>query len=223
MSTFPFAAVGFDLDGTLVDSLGDLRNAVNHTLGLMGREPVPTMGIRALVGGGSRRMLERALVESGGSIPNAEFEPLYVELLKYYTAHIATETRPYPGCLEALEQLNAEGCRLAVVTNKPEELALKLLDELNMLRRFNCVIGGDTLERGKPHPDMVLAAIEQCGGPFVMVGDSSYDIRAARAAGVANVALSFGYHDLPLQDLGADRVVDHYDELVPALRSLGNR
>jgi phosphoglycolate phosphatase len=189
---------------------------VNHALGLIRRDPVPTESVESLIGGGSRLMLKRALDLTGGQIPDAEFIPLYAELVKHYAANIAVHSRPYPGCLKALDALAAEGCALAVVTNKPETLSVLLLEELGMYDRFQCVIGGDTLPKAKPEPDTILEAIRRCGR-FAMVGDSSFDIRAAKAAGVANVALSFGYHDVPVAELGADVTIGHFDELVPAL------
>ena len=223
MTQFPFSMVGFDLDGTLVDTQGDLGVAVNHALALIGREPVPPGSMQTLIGGGSRRMLLRALDETGGMIPEAEFDTLYPELLSHYGANIAAHSRPYAGCIDALDVLAGHGCALSVVTNKPERLALKLLEELGMLARFACVIGGDTLDRAKPEPEPILEAIRRSGGPgaFAMVGDSSYDVGAARAAGVPSVVLSFGYHDRPVHELGADTVIDHFDELVPALDRLG--
>lgn len=226
MSDFPFATIGFDLDGTLVDSNRDLCPAINHALGLIGREAVPADATRRLIGGGAKVMLARALELTGGALPEDELDRLHGELLAYYEPHIADHTVPYPGCLDALDALAAHGCRLAVVTNKIERFARKLLDELGMANRFAAILGGDTLGpgRGKPAPDMIEEAARQCGGGrFVMVGDSSYDVRAAQAAGAPCVVLSFGYHDAPPHTLGAEAVIDHYDELVPALQELALR
>lgn len=222
MSTFPFSMVGFDLDGTLVDTKGDLGVAVNHGLGLVGRERVPLDKVVEMIGGGTLRMLERALEVTGGPLPEAEFNKLYDETLSYYEAHIADLSRPYPGCVEALEALAELGCSLAVVTNKPERLAARLLDELDMLGRFAAVIGGDTAARKKPHPDPIELAIARSGGggQFAMVGDSSFDVASARAAGVPVVVLGFGYNDRPARELRADAVVDHFDQLVETLRTL---
>jgi phosphoglycolate phosphatase len=219
----PFQIIGFDLDGTLVDSNRDLAPAINRALADLGRAAIPPDATRQLIGGGARRMLERAVELTGGMPANEVFEAAFAVLLDHYEVHIADHTVPYPGCIAALDALAGQGCRLAVVTNKIERLSLKLLDALGLTARFDTVIGGDTLGpgRAKPAPDMIVAAIERCGGgSFAMVGDSTFDVLAARNAGVPVVALSFGYNDVPAAELGADAVIDNYDELVPALRIL---
>ncbi len=224
MSDFPFPIVGFDLDGTLVDSNRDLAPAVNHALSLEGRPAISAGEVRHLIGGGARRMLERALEHTGGAVPAARFEELAAELLDHYGAHIADNTIAYDGCLAALDDLAARGCALAICTNKVESLARELIERLGMTARFACILGGDTLGpgRAKPAPDMIHEAVRLCGGGrFAMIGDSSYDTLAAKAAGVPVVALSFGYNDLPVDQLGANAVIDHYDELVPALERIG--
>ena len=168
-------------------------------------------------------MLERALELTGGALPDAEFETAFGALLGHYEEHIADHTVPYPGCLDTLDALLARGCKLAVITNKIEVYSRKLLDALGMTSRFAAILGGDTLGpgRAKPAPDMIDTAILTCGGgSFAMVGDSTYDVRAARNARVPVVALSFGYNDLPAAELGADAVIDHYDELIGALERL---
>lgn len=223
MADFPFQIVGFDLDGTLVDSNRDLAPALNHALATIGRPPIAPDATRKLIGGGARRMLERGLELTGGMLSEAEFEAAYGELLVHYEAHIADHTVPYPGCLEALDALAVRGCALAVITNKIEVYSRKLLDALGMTDRFAVILGGDTLGpgRAKPAPDMIDTAILMCGGgSFAMIGDSSFDVRAARNAGVPVVALSFGYNDLPAAELGADAVIGHYDELVETIERL---
>jgi phosphoglycolate phosphatase len=222
MSKFPFAIVGFDLDGTLLDTLDDLGAAVNHALALAGRSPVPTNEVRHLIGGGAKKMLERALGLTGG-ISDGGFEPLYQELLTYYQAHIAVHSRLYPGGAAMLDGLAARGVKLAVVTNKLEALARKLLDSLDLTCQFAAIIGGDTLGPGRAKPTRypLDAMIAQCGGGrAAFVGDTTYDILAARASGVPCIAVSFGFNDVPPERLGADAVVDHFDGLISALERL---
>ncbi len=224
MADFPFDTVLFDLDGTLVDSARDLAPAVNHALGVLGRNPVSESATRGMIGGGTDMMLTRALEATGGLVDDAQYKQLSQALLDYYWANIAVNTVPYPGCLGALDLLAQHGCRLAVVTNKAEQPARQLLEALDMTGRFAAIYGGDTLgrERAKPLPDMLEAAIADCGGGrAAMVGDSTYDVRAGKAAGLPVVTYRFGYHDVPLAELGGDAMIDHWDELVAVLEELG--
>jgi phosphoglycolate phosphatase len=231
MSDFPFAIVGFDLDGTLVDSNRDLSPAINHALASTGRPSVPEDKTRDLIGGGSALMLQRALDLTGGPLPPDEFQTVFDVLMAHYEDHIADNTIPYEGCLAALDALGERGVKLAVVTNKNEHPARKLLGELGMADRFVSIMGGDSLGpgRGKPRRDMIDETIARCraldgglpeGARFAMVGDSTFDVGAARNAGVPVVALSFGYADVPVDQLGGDVLIDHFDELVPALERL---
>ena len=224
-SDFPFAIVGFDLDGTLVDSSQDLCIALNHALVFAGRDPIPLEGIRPLVGRGVRRMLERALIVEGG-MDEESFRPVYKELLTFYEANLAVHTRPYPGCIAMLDALVAQGCRIAVVTNKFEKLARSLLDQIGLTERFATVIGGDTMGpgRSKPAPDPIREMIARCGGgTAAFVGDTTIDVAAAHAAGIACVGVAFGLNDKPPHELGADHVIGHFDELLPTLRTLAPR
>jgi len=223
MAAFPFDTIGFDLDGTLVDTAPDLCRAVNHALETIGRPALSEEATREVIGGGTRAMLTRALERTGGAVDDTSFQQLYADLIAHYERHTSEHSTPYPGCLAALEALEAHGCRLAVVTNKPEYLARKLLDEIGMAHRFDCILGGDTLGpgRAKPERDMLDEALRLCGGSrFAMVGDSSFDVKAARAAEVPVVVLREGYHDAPPETLGADALIGHFDELVGALQRL---
>ncbi|MDD3797546.1 MAG: HAD-IA family hydrolase [Novosphingobium sp.] len=221
-SDFPFAIVGFDLDGTLVDSYKDLGHALNHALALAGRDPMALEDVRPLIGGGARRMLERALIHDAG-MDEEKFKAIYKELLTFYEANLAVHTRPFPGCLAMLDELDALGCKVAVVTNKFEKFARSLLDQIGLLGRFATVIGGDTMGpgRSKPSADPIVEMIARCGGGrTAFVGDTTVDVRAARAAQVPCIAVRFGMNDGPVDTFGADRVIDHFDELVPVLHTL---
>lgn len=220
---FPFRIVGFDLDGTLVDSLDDLTAALNHALVVAGRTSVTADEVRSMVGLGGRRMLEHGLAATGGIPGDDEFQRLYDTLITYYEAHIAVQSRPYSGLITALDRLDALGVQTAVVTNKNERLARQLLGELGLADRMMAIIGGDTLGPGnaKPSPAPIHAMIEQCGGGrAAFVGDSIFDMLAARNAAVTSIAVSFGFPNQPVGELGADHVIDHYDELLPLLERL---
>lgn len=223
MTDFPFDIVGFDLDGTLLDTLGDLAAAVNHALKLEGRPSIPVEDVRHLVGGGSRKMLARALEETGGPVPDARFDALSAALIEFYGDHIAVHTQLYPGGAAMLDALAARGVRLALVTNKLEGLAVELLGQLGLTDRFYTIIGGDTLGdgRAKPKPDLLLEMMARGGGRrAAYVGDTTYDTRAAQAAGIPCIAVSFGFNDLPADQLGAAAVIGHFDELVATLERL---
>lgn len=219
MSAIRFTTVGFDLDGTLLDTSRDLGVALNHALASIGRPAVPDDEVRSLIGGGSRLMLQRALAITGGD-DGIDFEALRQVLLAHYEANISTHTRLFPGGEAMLDALEAAGARLAIVTNKPENLAVKLFDELGLSHRFACIIGGGRYPL-KPAPDALHAMVEACGGgPAAFVGDTTFDTRAARNAGLPSVAVSFGFCDAPPHELGADAVIDHFDALLGALAAL---
>ncbi len=217
----PFEIVGFDLDGTLLDTSEDLAAAINHALGLAGRPLLTIDQVKPLIGAGAKNTLIKALEESGGIDPET-FRPIYKELLRYYDAHSADHTRPFDGVIAALDQLDALGVKKAIVTNKFESMAVKVLTELGLIDRFVTVIGGDTLgtANAKPSAAPIHEMIARCGGGrAAFVGDSVYDVMAAKNAAIPSIAVSFGFLMGPVEELGADRVIDHFDELVPTLSS----
>ncbi len=123
--------------------------------------------------------------------------------------------------IAALDRLDTLGVRTAVVTNKAEHLARVLLGEFDLADRMATIIGGDTLGVRKPSPEPIHAMTQRCGGGRALfVGDSIYAVMAAKNAGVPSVAVSFGFLDRPVGELGANHVIDHYDELIPLLETL---
>src|SRR5690606_32787036 len=206
-----------------VDTAPDLARAVNEALVHAGRQPVSAEVTRELIGGGTRAMLTRAFERTGGMVSEEAFQRAYDALLAHYESNTSEHSAPFPGVLDALDRLSLEGCRLVVVTNKIERFAVKLLAELDMEDRFYAILGGDTLGpgRAKPKRDMIDEALARCGGcSFAMVGDASFDARAATAAEVPCAVYRHGYHDMPVEALGADAVFDHFDELVGVLERL---
>lgn len=223
MADFPFDCVGFDLDGTLLDTAWDLGVALNHALESIGRATIPLEEARGLIGGGTGQMLLGGLARTGG-LDGVDIAALTDRLVAFYADNIAHHTRLYPGGEAMLADLESRGVMIAVATNKREALARRLFDELGLSPRLATVIGGDTLglDRAKPRPDMLLEMLARTGATrAAFVGDTTYDIGAARAAGLPIVAVSFGFNDLPPNELGADAVIDHFDGLIPALLQLG--
>jgi phosphoglycolate phosphatase len=217
-----FDIIGFDLDGTLFDTAADIAAAANHGLASIGRAPLPLETITPMIGLGGLHLLEQCLKATGGCEP-AMLERLFPEWLAFYEANIANETRPFPGLIDAMDALDARGAKIAIVTNKRERFAVKLVAELGLTHRFACVIGGDTMGPGnaKPSPLPIHEMIRRCGGGrAAFVGDSIFDTGAARNAGIPSVACAFGFLTGPVEELGADAVSAHYDELVPALEAL---
>ncbi len=213
----------FDLDGTLVDTAPDLIDTLNL---ILARHDVPAVAFddaRAMIGAGVKPLLQRALASKGLQFAPDKIDALFEEYLKLYAAHIADRSRPFPGLEAALDRLAADGCILAVCTNKLEWLSRLLLDKLDLSPRFAAICGQDTFAMRKPDPEMLRLTIAQAGGETaraVMVGDSMTDVATARAARVPVVAVDFGYTDTPPDQLGADRLIGHFDALDAAVKGL---
>ena len=221
MADVPFRTIVFDLDGTLADTAPDIAAAVNAALVSLGRVALDVAAVRTMVGHGGRATLRDALDATGGS-DAALVDAGYAVLVEHYALHICDFTRPYPGVEQALDDLAARGVTLAVCTNKSAALASRLVEALGWQGRFAALVGGDTLAVGKPDPAPLRLAIERAGGgPAAFVGDMAIDMQTAAAAGVPGIAVSFGFADRPARELGGDRVIDHYAELVPMLIDLG--
>lgn len=215
--------IAFDLDGTLVETAPDLVGALNALMVEEGLPPLPYDEVRVMVGKGVRWLVQRGFAAAGEPLDEARLSRLFGRFIEIYTSRIAEESRPYPGCLEALDALSAAGATLAVCTNKLTDLSLQLLDALEMTRRFAVVVGGDAAPAPKPDPRHIEATIAAAGGVIgkaIMVGDSSNDIDAARAAQVPSIAVTFGYTEIPAAELGAEVVIDHYKDLFAACQAL---
>jgi phosphoglycolate phosphatase len=218
------ATIAFDLDGTLVDSAPDLVGTLNMLLAQEGIAPLPLDEARPFIGHGAKRLIERGFAAQGAEIPaGPAMDDLFQRFLVRYNAHIADESRPYPGVVEALTELKAAGARLCVCTNKLTGLSNNVLAALDLARFFDAVVGADAAPAAKPDPRHLIAAVEAAGGHIgraIMVGDAATDAGAARAAGTPLVLVSFGYTEIPAAELAPDILIHHFDDLTNACVAL---
>jgi phosphoglycolate phosphatase len=212
----------FDLDGTLVDSVPDLTNALNEVLRERGYRALSRAEVAPLVGDGVPALVARGFAARGGSDAEAEAAlPRYIEL---YEANATALTRPYPGVRETLEELRALGYRHAVCTNKLQQATMAVLGGLGLTGLFDGIAGGDRYPTRKPDPFHLLGLIGELGGSAgraVMIGDSENDAAVAHAARVPLVMMRYGYCRVDPETLGAAAVLDHFAELPAALERLG--
>ncbi len=239
----------FDLDGTLVDTAPDLVKSLNVVMQHLGLPIVPMEIAEGLIGGGARMLIEQGLryhhsLQNGYDVMHAperaptretletQYDiPALVKLfIEDYATHIASESKPYEGCIETLEQLKAGGAVLGVCTNKSERLAFQLLKELKIDTLFDAIICGDTLPVSKPDPRPLRAAIARCAtraGDYAgkarnafLIGDSITDLKTAANAGVPFIGVDFGYSVPPLIELNPRCIISHYRELPSTIASI---
>lgn len=224
LSALAGATVAFDLDGTLVDSAPDLIGTLNVLLAREGIAPLPLGEARPFIGHGARSLIKRGF-QAQGADPGERLEALFGDFIEHYTAHIADESRPFEGVPETLALLKGAGARLCVCTNKLTGLSVQVLDALKLTAFFDAVIGADAAPASKPDPRHLLAAVEAVGGEIgrtVLVGDAATDAGAARAAKAGLVLVSFGYTDIPVEELAPDELIHRFADLPDAiLRILG--
>lgn len=217
------ATIAFDLDGTLVESAPDLIGAVNATLVSEGFDPLAYEETRPFISRGARWLLQRGLEIAGVQEPVTHAAALFEYFLDYYSAHIADESLPFPGVVDALTVLGKAGAKLVVCTNKPTDLSRSLLTKLGMAKLFDGVVGIDAVTAAKPNAAHLIEAVNTVGGDLartVMVGDADTDAGAARAAGTPLILVDFGYTEIPAIELAPDVLLHHFDELVDACASL---
>ena len=204
-----------DLDGTLVDTVGDFEQALARTLAALGLPPVDRAFITRTVGRGSTHLLTQTLAHAGGA-PEL-LESAWGHYQRHYAEINGRHADVYPGVREGLAAMRARGWRLACVTNKPRAFAQALLEAKGLSAAFEHVFGGDSFERQKPDPLPLIRTCQALGSApaqTLMVGDSRNDCEAARAAGCPVVLVSYGYnHGEPVAEARPDRVIDRLDAL----------
>jgi phosphoglycolate phosphatase len=213
-----FDAAIVDLDGTMVDTVGDFVVALGRTLGELGLPPVDAAFVARTVGRGSEHLIRRTLDAVGGD--PALYDRAWERYQHHYLEINGRHSVVYAGVREGLAALQASGLKLACLTNKPTAFAEPLLRDKGLAGYFSVVRGGDAFERKKPDPLPLLRTCEALGSVparTLVIGDSRNDAQAARAAGTPVVLVTYGYnHGEPVRDVDADRWVDRLDELALA-------
>jgi phosphoglycolate phosphatase len=207
-----------DLDGTLVDTVPDLASALNRLMASRGLPPFSRQETASMVGDGVTVLVGRAFA-ARGQTPDAG---AIADFSSDYGAHVAVESKPYPGVPGLLRQLVAEGWRLAVCTNKPEAAARSLLEALALMPLLCAIGGGDSFPVRKPNPAHLLATLHASRGDAtsaMMVGDHANDVAAARGAGMRSIFVTWGYGPIAMAE-GADAVANDLAELAFAVRRL---
>ena len=204
-----------DLDGTMIDTVGDFEQALARTLADLALPPVDRTFIERTVGRGSMHLLKNTLAQVGGA-PRL-LDQAWTHYQRHYADVNGMHAQVYPGVREGLAAMRARGWRLACVTNKPRAFALALLEAKGLRPFFEHVFGGDSFERQKPDPLPLVKTCEALGtapAQTLMVGDSRNDCEAARAAGCPVVLVSYGYnHGEPVADARPDRVIASLEAL----------
>jgi phosphoglycolate phosphatase len=201
----------FDLDGTLIDSKLDLVNSVNFMLREMQRDVLPLATVASYIGHGAPRLVANAL---GPDAAEADRQRGLEIFLAHYNEHNLDATRAYPGVVEGLEALQDRP--MAVLTNKPKQMSVEILEALSLLKYFRAVYGGDSFEKKKPDPAGAQSILKDLGAQpqeAAMVGDSDVDIKTARNAGMLAIGVNYGFgqHDRTAQP--ADHYVDSLREI----------
>ncbi len=223
--SFPVSVkmVMLDLDGTLIHTAPDLADCANRMLADLGRAPYPLDTVLSWIGNGVPRLVKRALTGAMWAEPEAELHERSLKVFQqHYAAHLSDLSRPFPGVIEGLDALKAGGFRLACITNKAEAFTRPLLRSLDMDRYFELVLSGDTLPKQKPDPLPLQHACRHfaiTADHGVLIGDSSNDVEAARAAGMPVIGVSYGYnHGHDIRAAHPDAVVDSLPEVLQYLR-----
>jgi phosphoglycolate phosphatase len=219
----PLDAVLFDLDGTLLDTAGDIAAALNRTLAEYGWAQMPLAEVRSMIGRGSPMLIQRAAAAQGRALRAAE-QAAMVERFFHHYGYLEEsgefQARPFPGAAECLRTLHDAGLRIAVVTNKQERFATALLRHLKLSAWVDWVVGGDSCERRKPDPQPLLFACERLHvtpARALMVGDSTNDVQAARGAEIPVLCVPYGYNEgQDPRKLPCDAIIESLADL-PAL------
>ena len=219
-------AVLFDLDGTLLDTLDDITDAINYVIGKYGYMPRSRAHIRSFLGNGAKKLIERAIYSKNGELDTvAEDKELvnrcHLEFREYYKENVSVKTKAYDGIYNVLDRLCDKNVPVGVVSNKPDASVRKLCD-IHFPKYFKAALGENEKRVRKPDPKPIYEAMELLEADrAIYVGDSEADIMAARNADIPCISVTWGFRDKQLLiDEGAVNLVDDAKELFDALEKL---
>lgn len=219
----PSRALVWDLDGTLIDSVEDLADALNALLEEHRLPPHELYAVRGMIGRGAVRLIDVGFADAGRAIGTEGAQALLPRFLEIYADRATRKTRLADGAAEVLDRLGKSGFVHAVCTNKPQRISMQILDALGVAGRFAAVIGGDSTARKKPDAEPMLACLAALGvepSDAIMIGDSRVDVEAARAVDMPVIVVSYGYANEPIRQLAPDAVIDSLAELPKKLGEL---
>lgn len=204
----------FDLDGTLLDTIIDITNAINYAVEPFGIKPLPVDVIKSMVGSGITNLIGNLLPDGTSTSKRDKSVNRFIE---YYSKHLLDNTKPYPGVKKTLPKL--ANYKKAVISNKRESLSKNALHGLGLLGYFALVLGSDSVPERKPSPFPVLEVLKRLcisRDEAVIIGDSNYDIEAGKAAGIRTIAVTYGYRQREMLE-NADIIIDTFEEILNIL------
>ncbi len=218
-----YSLIIFDLDGTLAHTAPDLLGTLNRITKPYELSQMGMNEFGQIIGHGAKAMISRAFELNNKALDDETLETLFKSFLEDYSANIANETKLFDGILGAMDSLKKKGYEFALCTNKTESMARLLLNELQVTDYFQSITGGDTFSFRKPDARHLIETASMAGHSIskaIMIGDSATDINAALNANIPSVAVTFGYSDSPIKELGATEIINHFSELEASIESI---
>lgn len=215
--------VVFDLDGTLIDTLPDIHEALKSTAQKFGLKNLPTEHLRKLLSHGSRKLIESQFDFSEKKFSEKEINSASKHFINYYKKNISTYSKLFPGIIDCLDWLKNESAKITICTNKYEKLAKQLTRDLEIDSYFSVITGSDTFKYRKPDPLHLKKTIKLAQGKLnnsIMVGDSITDFQTAKNAGIPIIIVGWGYSDIPAKTIGGDSFIEEGKELAKTIKSI---
>ena len=213
----------FDLDGTLVDTLPDIFEALKSTAKEFNLEVIPKEGLRKLLSHGSRTLIKAQFEYSKKNFSENDIECGVNHFISFYQNNISTYSKLFPEVLNCLNWLKYESAKIAICTNKYEKLAKKLISDLGISCYFNAITGSDTFKFRKPNPYHLESTIKLANGNLddsVLIGDSIIDLETGRNTNIPVIIVGWGYSDIPAHTIGGDDFINDGTELINSIKKI---